>query len=516
MRPSRIWAIARQDWRSELKGRQGFVLPAVIAGLLLPASAVPSPVQSVTESFRAETVVVSGDVPQAVAASRYVVDKSRWKLRFEQQDDGVLLVKGPFLPPQVRTLLDGPGRPAVEVHDVYRGYVFPGRTLLLALITASTLTGAVSESVGGERSRKTLVVLLAAAISKAEIVLGKWVAWGGLGAAASMVAATIACLAGNVQPGLWLVPLPWVPLCTVAVGFWLVRRAGDVMAGSATTLRVLPAALSITGVIAWLLGDNVSPWLGACVPLGGALIAAGDTWNGLGPPLVATASTVGLTVAALVGTIRDLEESSDREPPEPVLAITAGVALVGGLVWWTTLAGAELWRLAGNPRVTEALEPSDGLVAGAVGLLLFTVARAARSTGSIRADLGLRTPRATDLAAGLVGAVALALGTAAASAAPRRARARGGGRGRRRAGGGRGRAAVPRLAAEVRGPVAGRRRVRGGPRPARPAERAARGGGVRRAGRADRVRVGLARRAARLDRRDRAAHDDDLSGQPSA
>ena len=63
--------------------------------------------------------------------------------------------------------------PAVRVENIPRDFAFPGRTMLFAMVSASTLTGAVANSIGGERSRKTLVVLLSAAISRAEIVAGK-------------------------------------------------------------------------------------------------------------------------------------------------------------------------------------------------------------------------------------------------------------------------------------------------------------------------------------------------------
>lgn len=389
IRASRVAAIAWQDLRAELKGRQGWVLPGVVTSLLLPASLVPLPAQRVADALGEEKVVVRGDVPEEVYASPDVVLRSRYGLEFRQEGD-VLLLDGPMIPSSIRATLDG-ADPAVRVHGSTLGYVFPGRTLLLSLITASTLTGAVSQSIGGERSRKTLVVLLAAAVSKWEIILGKWAAWAGFGALSAYVAAAMAIATGNVEPGLWLIPLPWVPAATVAIGLWLVRQAGDVMAGSATTLRVLPAALSITGVVAWLLGHLSSPWLGAAIPLGGALIAAGDTWPSIGPVLLATASAAALTVAALIGTVRDLEESDERAPPEDAWPTALATAALAAPVWWLPVAGPALWTLAGNARVTEALDEARvGLLAGALGLLLFSGVRAASAHGSWREELGLR------------------------------------------------------------------------------------------------------------------------------
>lgn len=393
IRLSRVVAMARQDLRAELKGRQGLVLPAVVAGLLAPASLVPLPGRQMADVLEEHKVEVHGDVPEAVLGDPGIVERSRYDLDFRRDGD-VMLVDGPYVPTSIRATLDG-GEPAVELHVYTRGYIFPGRTMILSLITASTLTGAVSQSIGGERSRKTLVVLLAAAISKAEIVVGKWAAWAGFGVLSAYIAAAVAILVGNVEPGLWLVPLPLVPAATVAIGLWLVRRATDVMAGSATTLRVLPAALSMTAVIAWLLGHLQSPWLGALVPLGGALIAAGDTWSSPGPVLLATATTAGLTVAALFGTVRDLEESDDRAPPEDPLPTAAIIAALAAPVWWLPVAGPYLWTLAGNARITDALDEGNGLLAGALGLGLFSLVRAARASGSWLEELGVRRVAAT-------------------------------------------------------------------------------------------------------------------------
>lgn len=411
IRPSRIWAIARRDLAIELKGRQGLLLPMVITGLLLPASAVRLPTQRLVREYQDERVSVSGDVPDEVRALPLIVPKSRVHLRFDQQGD-VLVVDGPAIPKTMRRVLDGEVA-TVPVEYVSRGYAFPGRTALLSLITASTLTGAVSQSIGGERSRKTLVVLLAAAISRSEIILGKWVAWGGFGAMSSLLGAAMAIAMGNAEPGWWLVPLPTVPLATVALGLWLVRRSGDVMSGSATSLRALPAALSIAAVIAWLFQDQ-SPWLGALVPLGGGLLAAGQIWAEPGPTLLAAASTLVLAGVALIATIRDLEEVPDRNPPEERTATALLVGVVATAVWWLPVAGPVLWSEAGNPKIAAALSREQGVLAGVAGLLTFSAVRAARATGSIRDELGLRWPSVDGwFAAAGAAVVLIALGASA-------------------------------------------------------------------------------------------------------
>lgn len=413
IRLSRIRAVARQDLAIELKGRQGWLLPAVIAGLMLPAATVPSPIQRMVRSELDRDVAVSGDVPEGIREVPGVVAESRLHLAFEQQGD-VLVVDGPHIPSGVRERLDA-GVIAVPREVTPRPYAFPGRTALLSLITASTLTGAVSQSIGGERSRKTLVVLLAAAISRSEIVLGKWLAWGGVGAAASLVGAAVAIAAGNTAPGWWLVALPTVPLATVALGLWLVRRSGDVMAGSATSLRALPATLSIAAVVAWFFQDQ-SPWLGALVPLGGGLLASGSIWDDAGPTILSAVTTLALAGFALAATIRDLEEVPDRNPPEERTGTALAVGVLAVAAWWLPVAGPVLWQEAGNAKIADALPRDHGVMAGAFALLAFSLVRAGRSTASIRDELRLRLPTGpTAWALGLGGgvvlwAIALALG----------------------------------------------------------------------------------------------------------
>ena len=157
-RPRRILSVARRDLRFEFKGRQGFILPSVIATLLLPVSIVPIPETDILDQ-EPDVVSLSGDVPAEVVAlpSTRVVDRA--KVRFREQRDGRLVVYGPYVPNPVRAVLDG-DEPVIEREELPHGFVFPGRTMLFSLISASTLTGAVSTSIGGERSRKTLVVLL--------------------------------------------------------------------------------------------------------------------------------------------------------------------------------------------------------------------------------------------------------------------------------------------------------------------------------------------------------------------
>lgn len=406
VRIRRALAISRRDLRAEFKGRQGFILPGVMAMLLVPAATIPG--FDASDAMQPEVYQVAGDVPPEVAALPEVRRSPRAHLRFFRREDH-LEVNGLAVPGPIRDSLDA-GNPAVVVETLPTGFVFPGRTALFALISASTLTGSVSASVGGERSARTLVVLLAAAVSRAEIVLGKWLAWGGLGFLTAMTAALGAVALGRVEPGWWLVPVGTVPLAAVAFGLWLVRRAGDVVAGSTTSLRVLPVLLGFTGIAAWLLG-RVDEHLGALVPVGGALIAAGDTWFQPTAVVLSALATLGFCAACLWATARDLEEVPNREPPDQPLLIAMILGTLAAVTWWIPVVVPLLWAEAGNDVLTRQLPIDHGLIAGALGLFTFSLVRAGRSSAPAT-DLGLDTPLGWRTAA-VAGLGALALLAAA-------------------------------------------------------------------------------------------------------
>lgn len=421
MRPARLLAVARRDLLLELGGRRGWVMPAVLAGLLLPASAVP-PLRAPQVDAEAPPLLVTGDVPDEVLAlPRVVRVDGGARVRFERVGD-TLVVRGP-VDPSIRRALDGDA-PAVRLQRVAAAPPLPGRGLLLALISASTLTSAVATSLAGERSARTLTTLLTASISRSELIFGKWFAWSGFGAAASLLAAFVASALGHVEPGAWMLPMASVPAGTVALGLWLSRRASDVVGGATIALRVLPAALSLLGVVAWFVGWE-RPWVGALVPLGGALLTAGSTWPGLLPPLLATASTLALSVAAVRHTARDLEETAGERPPGRPLGALATAGALAAAAWWIPLQAPLLYAMAGNPVYIEGLPLERGLVAGAFGLLLLSVARAARSPEPV-AELAAGRPGLGGLLAGaalglLLGWIAPgdAVGAAPADAAAR-------------------------------------------------------------------------------------------------
>jgi len=351
-----ILAIAQRDLRSELSGRQGIGLPLIALALLLPASLVRVP------GADSAGLGVQGAVPAAVLQIPDVRPGHRGTGFLEVE--GVIQVYDYSIPEPIRAALDGE-HPVVKVEAVRPPMRVPRRSLFFALISASTLTGAVSASIGGERSRNTLQALLSAAVSRAEIVLGKWVAWTGFGSLGGLLATVVAVVAGRQELGPWVLAVPAVPALTVALGLWLVRRTEDVIAGTSVSLRVLPAVLGVSGLLAWVLSEM--HWLlGAAVPLGGALLAAGDLWDGAWlPTAVAILSAIATTAVLLAGTARDLDQHAPFRPSSdirPVRAVTDGALALGA--WWCVVPGPTLWGWAGNPAMTEVLHVERGLLAG--------------------------------------------------------------------------------------------------------------------------------------------------------
>ena len=390
MRINRIVAVAQRDLAQELKGRRGWVLPAIMAGLLLPVSGAPLP--SLNPGVQTNRFMVSGDVPPEIAALDSVTETpSDGRLQFRREGEGPIVVSGTTIPPEIRQVLDA-GTPTVTVHAVTRTVRVPNRSLLFALISASTLTGAISASIAGERTHRTLGTLLTAAITRYELILGKALAWGGLGAVSSLVAAAVPIALGRVDAGWWLLPLPTVPIATVAIGLFMVRRASDLIGGTTVTLRVLPAILAGSGITATFVGMN-EPLAGAVVPLGGALMTAGSTWGGhAGPAILSTVSTLALTAVCLVYTARDLEESPGRSGRQPWAAASAGVLLTALSLWWVPFLVPNLWAAAGNATLADQLPIRASVVAGIAGFGLMSVVHAARSGDAAKALSVYRPP----------------------------------------------------------------------------------------------------------------------------
>lgn len=385
-RPSRVAAIALRDLRIEFSGRRAWMLPVIAVGLLLPgAVAPPAPQFEPPASLR-----VAGPPPAPLAKTEGVAFNAGRGLRLEERpgaDAGRLIVHGDFMTPTFGHALDAAYPPIQTEVQTRIDFSWPERSLFLSLVAASLLTGAISQSLPGERSARTMETLLTAGITRAELVLGKWLAWGGLGGLAGLLACILAVFGGHQEPGWYLLPVPWVAGSTAALGFWLVRRANDVIGGATVAIRVLPASLFVSAGIAWWIG-TFNPLLGACVPLGGALVAAGAVWDGFAAPFVATLVTAALTGACLAETTRDLAEGEaiGRDTDRATGWLYAVFILAG---WWFAVASPVLWSWGGNPDLAATLPATDGAASGAVLMVVLLLVSLARST-NLRHELQLR------------------------------------------------------------------------------------------------------------------------------
>ena len=405
IRPRRVAAIAWRDLRGELKGRQGLFVPAVLVALMLPTSMYKPEVS--TPGF----IDVVGEVPDDVLAlPRIRRRETEYANHFSTLDDGTLEVTGINLDEGIRRVLDEQlpqGR--VEVAWRLPARQAPHRGLLLALLAASSLTGPVSSAIGTERSRGTLTALLTAAVTRAEIVVGKWLAWGGFGLASTLAFTAVALWRDVVDPGMWLLSMSTVPLALTAFSLWVVRRASDVVGATATALRLQPAALMVSALTAWVLGD-VNPVLGALVPLGGALLSAGDVWTEYTTlaPLLATGSTLTACAFFLFATARDLEEHASNPPLAAGWTGAAVAAGAGALALWSPIIGPELWRQAGNPGLTERLSIDVAALGAAAALGGWATLRALQHPGGPPL-VDVRSPRPATWGLAAVAGVVLGL-----------------------------------------------------------------------------------------------------------
>ncbi len=422
MRPRTLIAIARRDLSHELRGRRGYLLIGITLFLLLPITTAPKggdgPQRRREWRPPTRTITVRGDIPERVLALDHIrpVPKNAY-IDMMAEPGGPLVVRGQRIPPSLRNALDD-GEPSVRFQRVWFNRSLPERSLFLGLISAAVLTGAVSESIGGERSRRTLETLLTAAITRWELVAGKWLAWAGYGAGSAMLCALFMVLTGRQEIGWWLLPLPTIAGSTVAVGMYVNRKVRDVVTGATVSLRWMPLVLSGTALLAWFVGNRI-PLLGAAVPLGGALMAAGNMFEGALAPIVATVSTSLTTVLLLHGTARDLaqEVGEEDDGPNPFI-VAAGATAIAALASWPALLAPMLWAPAGNYAVTESLNPASGVLAAGLGMLLLAAVRGLRSPYP-RDEVGLHAPTRLDSwALGAFAGAVLALSASASGLVP--------------------------------------------------------------------------------------------------
>ena len=340
-----IYWIARRDLRMMLSGRRGAVLPALLIGTLTPMAWAPEQKLSLR---------VSGDVPASVLAIPGVVVLKTGGLQFRApgpDDPDQLILRGPIPPgDRVREALDAPGE--LRVLEPERPLTPPGRTMALPLVAATLLTGALSESIPGERSNRTLGELLTAAVGRMEIVLGKILAWGGLASVAATLASLVYVARGGAPLGWWLLAVPLFPFANAAAAMFLVRQAPDVVGAASVALRLLPIGIGALAAAAWVLALQ-SPWLGAMLPVGGLLVAAGGTFASPGPVLVSMLSTLALIAAwtKACATALDQEVARAISPLDP-LGWSSGLLLTG-LASWIGVVGPTFWRAAGREALLD-------------------------------------------------------------------------------------------------------------------------------------------------------------------
>ena len=327
-------------------------------GLLVPAGALPIHLDRAPAATEASA---AGEIPVALQ------DKIRLDLtsRATLSGEAPVVVTAAAVAAPLRSALDRLPGPTVELVRAPRRRPLPGRSLIVALLAISLLTGPLAESLPGERGAGTLEVLLSASLTRAELVAGKWLAWTAYGSALAGIAAISGMFSGAAPVGLWPLALPLVVGVSAAVGLWLVRGAADVVSGAAVPMRVLPMLAVGSGILAWIVADS-SPVLGAAVPMGGALLVASGALSGAAALLSAALGSAASVALLLSSTAAVIDQGG-------VARSARGADLAAGLLGvgltWLAVAGPGLWAVAGNPNLV--LPRGASIAAGGVcaGLL---------------------------------------------------------------------------------------------------------------------------------------------------
>jgi len=388
--------VAWRDLRQVNAGKGWWRLPAIALALLLPLGAFPldNPLQD-------KPARAGGDLPAQLAI------EERPGSPFQLVGADPVALHASHVPVPLRSELDRLEGPQVRVERVDPKRRLPGRSLLVALLAISLLTGPLAESLPGERKRGTLETLLTAGISRAELVSGKWLAWTAAASLTVLLVALTGMADGTQEPGLWPLALPLCVGMAVALGLWLGRNAADEVAGAARTMRIIPLAALGLAAAAYALAE-FSPALGAAVPLGGALLVAGDVLQG---PAVLAASAAGSVVgiaALLHHTASGLSEVGLRRSAQGPLAPTFAAAVVWGL----PVVGPVAWIAAGNPSFAAGLDADVGAAVGGGLLLALALVEHSRAHGE------LRRPTTRGWLRGLICGVALAMAAAASGWVP--------------------------------------------------------------------------------------------------
>ena len=387
IRPRVLAVVAWRDLRRVLAGRRlGFV--GLALALLLPVGAIPIS-RSAPEA--ASIVVVSGDIPEALAGRVRLEDGAAVQLSGADP----VVVTASHLPNSLRKeLATIEEEPRVTVKRFRPELKLPGRNLLIALLAISLLTGPLAESLPGEREQGTLDALLAAAISRGELVGGKWLAWTGAASGMALLGGGAGLLTGAQHPGLWVLGVRRAGWVAGGLGLWRVRFAGDAVGGARAALRVMPVVAVVLLSVSWWL-SGTSPVLAAAVPLGGGLLMAGGMVSAPGPVVAALIGTGVATTGLLAGVAHALAHPGSRAPRR------GGLLLMGAVAWWLPVLGPEVWQWAGRPEMVDA---DAGLLAGGLLLLLASAVSLARDTTPPPPEM----PTVVGLGMGLGGGLLLA------------------------------------------------------------------------------------------------------------
>ena len=381
MRPPRIGrllSVARYEVRNHMSGRAALKLLGVASALLLPAGAISTPrirpsappvaVVAIDPDLlgppRPPKIAAIGPIPAALADRFEPAERAN----VEFEGENPLVVRAVDISPETRAALetlDGPKK--FEARSYILPGRLPGRSLLIAILAISLLTGPLADALPGERARRTLEVLLTAGITRGELIGGKWLAWTMSATATACVAAAIACLRGVQAPGLWLIGLPLFIGSAVAFGLWLVRLVDDVVGGSAAPMRVLPVAAGAMAALSRAI-SGASPVAAAAIPLGGPLLIAADLYTSPAQVIAATLSTALFITVVLAKTGGDLDRIDTYSAPNRWGA--AGLTAVAILLWWLTVAGPGVWGAGSGGVATDLITPTaHSMMVGGLALI---------------------------------------------------------------------------------------------------------------------------------------------------
>lgn len=409
VRPSRLLAVTRYELRTHMGGRPALRLLGVAVTLMLPISTLSFPrlggpsATTAQEAAAPPKIAVRGHIPAALSDKFVQAENSPYELRGEHP----VTVVGTSVGGDVRAALDGlEGQRLLEIRNFPLIPRLPGRSLLIAILAVSLLTGPLAEALPGERARRTLEVLLTAGISRGELIGGKWLAWTGTAVLTAACASGVAYWRGLQPLGWWLAGIPLFIASAVAIGLWLVRLVDDVVGGSAAPMRVLPVAATAMAVVAGLVA-KANPVAAAAVPLGGPLLVAADLFRSPAQALSATVGTVFFVTALLWRTGSELDRVDTFSTPTRWGAL--GLCGIATTLWWLTVGGSAVW-FGGGPAASELVTPLPrAMTVGSLALLACALIAVARDSRRRAVPVLSMSPSGVKIVAPFLITLALAL-----------------------------------------------------------------------------------------------------------